>query len=441
MKVNILSYLNQRVIICDYYLKNDPEEYKRIVLTTNVIILVGLSTIVLGISEAVNGFYGFLFVDIFAFCSSLLALWCIRIGKKNLAVDIIMTVFVVAMGVNTSLQGRESGNYLLYFPIMASVIFISPIGNPWKVRFWLIMLGSMFLIQEMYDYRLIPSYHYPMENIKFTYHTNLITSFVITMVLILELVKINAQTEKKLTDLNLTLLKSNKELQKTNSELDTFVYRASHDIRSPISTAKGLILISKNETDIDQIKTYLDLQEKSLNKLDSFVTAILSHSRNSRAEIALEPIAFKQMIDEIIHYSFTFELQQSSDCIIDIDDKIFYSDPARMQIIFINLIENAVKYRNTSRVPFELGIKIEQVNDFLQISIQDNGVGIPADLQPRIFEMFFRATQLSSGSGLGLYIVKEAIEKLGGNISVKSQMGKGTTFEIILPCKKPAKKI
>jgi signal transduction histidine kinase len=251
------------------------------------------------------------------------------------------------------------------------------------------------------------------------------------------LVKINMQTEKKLIDLNLSLLKSNEELQKTNSELDSFVYRASHDIRSPISTAKGLITISKNETDIEQIKVYLDLQEKSLNKLESFVTAILDHSRNSRGEIALKPIYFDQLIDEIIQYTFPQSLIESCSCVIEISDDLFYSDPDRIHTVFINLIGNAVKYLDKSKPRFELFIKVEKVGHNIEIRIQDNGIGIPADLQPRIFEMFFRATQISTGSGLGLYIVKEAVQKMDGIISVNSQMGQGTCFNIILPYKKP----
>jgi signal transduction histidine kinase len=96
-----------------------------------------------------------------------------------------------------------------------------------------------------------------------------------------------------------------------------------------------------------------------------------------------------------------------------------------------NLITNAIKYQNLNAESL-VKIKTSRNSNELSIEIQDNGIGIADELQPKIFEMFFRATELSSGSGLGLYIVKEIIDKMNGTISVKSTLSEGTVFRINL---------
>jgi signal transduction histidine kinase len=114
----------------------------------------------------------------------------------------------------------------------------------------------------------------------------------------------------------------------------------------------------------------------------------------------------------------------------------FWSDAFRIDIILKNFISNAIKYMNLVQEEnfVQFNISITQKEGIIQIS--DNGLGIDKQYQPKIFDMFFRATEKSDGSGLGLYIVKQAIETLGGNISVESKPGKGTIFRILLPNRK-----
>jgi signal transduction histidine kinase len=117
-------------------------------------------------------------------------------------------------------------------------------------------------------------------------------------------------------------------------------------------------------------------------------------------------------------------------------NEIFYSDSFRLKIILNNLYSNAIKYADMSKgKPF---IKTEiSVNDKgAIISVKDNGEGVDLKLKPKLFDMFFRASLKGTGSGLGLYIVKESVEKLGGNIRVESKRFEGTEFIIELPQKK-----
>ena len=100
--------------------------------------------------------------------------------------------------------------------------------------------------------------------------------------------------------------------------------------------------------------------------------------------------------------------------------------------IFQNLIENAFKYRDVNKGTQALFVRIEVDKQKSVIEFTDNGLGINKDLKDKIFDMFFRASELSGGTGLGLYLVKMAVEKIGGRIQVETELNKGSTFTIVI---------
>jgi signal transduction histidine kinase len=226
----------------------------------------------------------------------------------------------------------------------------------------------------------------------------------------------------------------NEELKKANQELDNFVYRVSHDLKAPISSAKGLINIARNETQKARVNTCLELMQDSMDRLDSFILDILDYSRNSRTEINPSLIDFSELIrDTLAHTRF---LQQESNIEIEseISDKIsFYSDQQRLVFIFNNLISNAIRFADEEKKISFLKIMIKTNTDHTSIVFNDNGIGIPEEHLNHIFDMFYRANERTAGSGIGLYIVKEALDKLDGKIEVESKVGVGTTFSLSIP--------
>lgn len=227
------------------------------------------------------------------------------------------------------------------------------------------------------------------------------------------------------------------EIIRTNFELDSFVYRASHDLRAPLRSVLGLINIIKTEEKADQRLTYLGLVDKSINKLDSFISDLTNFSRNSRLEIKHEKINFQEILTECIDNLKYMDQAAIVDVKIDIQHTIdFYSDPIRLGIIFQNLLSNSIKYHNPRIAKPEVLVKIVVTSDFCNIAIEDNGIGIKEQYMNQIFNMFFRATNDSYGSGLGLYITKQVVEKLKGIISVSSSAGLGTMFNIKFSIKK-----
>ncbi|OXA79068.1 Signal transduction histidine kinase [Flavobacterium aquidurense] len=227
----------------------------------------------------------------------------------------------------------------------------------------------------------------------------------------------------------------NQELKTANYELDRFVYSTSHDLRAPLNSMLGLIEIAKEDTTEELMLEYFKMLQGSAKKLDGFICDILDYSRNSRMEVNTELINFRELINGVTeNLKFIGDNNRTVEFKIEIsDDNSFYTDKNRLITILSNLISNAIRYQN-SQIPNPfVCIKIETSQTETNIFIKDNGIGIDEESQSKIFGMFYRVSQESVGSGLGLYIVKEAVNKLMGNIKVQSELGTGTTFIIKIP--------
>lgn len=239
-------------------------------------------------------------------------------------------------------------------------------------------------------------------------------------------------TERKLAEKEIE--KNNEELRQINEELDRFVYSASHDLRAPIASLLGLVNLLKRHSDNDDIQELTALQERSLNRLDYFIQDIVDYSRNKRLKLESSPIDFKA------EFEAAFELLNYMDNVSRIKrkikiegDHIFYSDPFRIKIIFNNLFSNAIKYTDLTKKESFITVNVHLKKSGAEIMVKDNGEGMDEGAINRIFEMFYRASNKGSGSGLGLYIVKESIDKLKGSITVESSRNVGTEFLIKLP--------
>lgn len=224
----------------------------------------------------------------------------------------------------------------------------------------------------------------------------------------------------------------NENLLLVNHELDRFVYSASHDLRSPITSLKGLIEITQLEDDPNQIKKYLNLMHESLAKQDCFINDIIDYSKNKRYEIIMESVSLMEIFDEAIaqlmHIENANRIKFTKELLID---KI-QSDNLRLKIIISNLISNAIKYSDNNKQEMYVSIKTYFIDGFHKIEVADNGIGINDEYKDNIFEMYF-GTNKNKGSGLGLYIVKEAVENIKGNITVSSQSNIGSKFIVTIP--------
>ncbi|WP_420581705.1 PAS domain S-box protein [Reichenbachiella sp.] len=232
------------------------------------------------------------------------------------------------------------------------------------------------------------------------------------------------------------LVQQIEELKKVNFELDRFVYSVSHDLRAPLLSIKGLVNISESENPSSALMKYLGMIRTSVERLDKFIMDILDYSRNSRLEVQQNEIDFKKLTNEIINNMIHMEGYQHVLFNLNVELKSkFVSDKRRIEVILANLISNAIKYQDLNKSTQNIDITIieQKAQKQLSIQVKDNGIGIAASSQDKIFDMFYRASDRSKGAGLGLYIIKETVKKMNGSVDLSSKEGEFTEFSISLP--------
>ena len=245
-----------------------------------------------------------------------------------------------------------------------------------------------------------------------------------------ELMEQNMQLATQEEELKATL----EELSERNFELDQLMYKTSHDLRSPLSSIMGLINLAHLDRDPVALHHYLVKIEGRAKKLDEFIRSMLDYARVNRLEVdkqAIDLSTFARGCISELEYMENFS-RVKTEVSVDPVNTTFYSDPLRLKIIFSNIISNAYKYINEDTQSF-LRIKIKARGKLTHFVFEDNGIGIKDEYIGKIFNMFYRATEKSQGSGLGMYIVKQAVDKLNGQISIESEHGMGTKIEIQLP--------
>ncbi|MDQ2658449.1 MAG: HAMP domain-containing histidine kinase [Bacteroidota bacterium] len=295
-----------------------------------------------------------------------------------------------------------------------------------KLAFFFIFLSvSLFLISYWGDFNFVDERTYSKEYLQFSYTINFVVTLICSIAIIYFLMDLHHHSQKALLD-------KNEQLQKANTELDRFVYSASHDLRAPLSSLLGLIEVAKlDHGDVDH---YLDMMRGKIHDLEDFIKEIISYSRNARMEVKKQPVNLKQIVDEVTE-ALTFSVG-NPDIRIDnlvAENMIVYTDSMRLKIVLSNLIDNSLKYRDEQKEKPFIRIEATERDHVKLIIVKDNGVGIDQVYLEKIFQMFFRASESSKGSGLGLYIVKETLGKINGSIQVESSLGTGTTFMVRIP--------
>ncbi len=258
--------------------------------------------------------------------------------------------------------------------------------------------------------------------------------------------KLNQDLEKQvkertsdLQNLANQLLLSEKRLMDTNRELESFIYQTSHDLKSPLASSKGLVNLAINTEKPEEAWDYLRLISKSLDKLDWILVTLYEVSVIRKGVVSIKEINIEGIITSLyqnlshvanydrIKFKVTNNLKQP-----------FYSDEILMQTVLRNILENAVKYSQLGILDPFVSITLSSEGDNNIIIVEDNGVGIKEEYKDKIFDPFVRANNDRKGSGLGLYIVKNAIDKLSGKIElIKSEPHVGTVFRMQFPKQYP----
>jgi signal transduction histidine kinase len=211
------------------------------------------------------------------------------------------------------------------------------------------------------------------------------------------------------------------------------IYKTTHDLKAPVWSALGLIQIAQQSPDKEKDK-YIGLIKKSLMKLDSFIEEMNTFFQIERLTVQREKIELVKMVSDEVENLRNLNPNDTIAFDVQIDGPVeLFSDRIMVRTIVTNMVSNAIKYRDSKKENPFIKIVARVDRKYCDICFEDNGIGIePAD-QQKIFDLFFRATDQAQGSGLGLFIVKDAIARLQGTIEVKSTVGVGTSFSVRIP--------
>jgi signal transduction histidine kinase len=233
-------------------------------------------------------------------------------------------------------------------------------------------------------------------------------------------------------DLDETVSRRTAQLNEAYKELDTFFYRSSHDFRRPLTTFMGLAEVA-NVTVKDQNALELfDKVRETAKSLDKMLIKLQSIS-----DVGTQQLVYKEVLIEEIFLNICDDFREEllakgikTSYEVTLQESLV-SYPAMIRIIFENLVENAINF-STPLNPF-IHLHVYQEGDQCVMTMEDNGQGILKEYQERVFEMYFRGSDRSKGNGLGLYIVRKAIEKLNGTIRLETNLHVGSKFIIRLP--------
>ena len=255
------------------------------------------------------------------------------------------------------------------------------------------------------------------------------------------------QSEKQLNEANTELTRLNQglehtveertqELQQANEELDTFLYQSSHALRRPIAQVKGLIQLARMENgDLNKVEAVYEKIDDTSTRMDLMLRKLVMASEINLAKPNPERINFNQVIEE--SWELLSNTMEVNEVKLDysVGENIEYEADRRLiNIIFNNLLENAILYQSNHRHrDGEVEVKIVNGQSKVKIDITDNGIGISDAVISEIFDLFSIGTDKTKGYGLGLYIVKKAVDKLNGEITVESKEHEYTQFHLTLP--------
>jgi signal transduction histidine kinase len=239
---------------------------------------------------------------------------------------------------------------------------------------------------------------------------------------------------RNLTNSKKKIIEQNNELQLINAGLDKFVFNVTHDLRSPLTSIIGLINMIDEETDPKQIKSYTLMMKNSLEKQDQFINEMLTFITSKHLGVVMEESSLASIIDNVITHNHYKNDGKEIHFYKEIGVNEIYSDGLKLRVILNNLISNAVKYSDSKKDEQYVKVKTYQSETDTVIEVEDNGIGIRQKDQERIFDEFYTSGNNKKSSGIGLYLVKDAVTQINGRIEVESEPGLYSKFTVSIPC-------
>lgn len=228
-----------------------------------------------------------------------------------------------------------------------------------------------------------------------------------------------------------TVAERTAKLREIIAELEAFSYSIAHDMRAPLRSLQGFseVLLSDHAENLDpEGRSYLQRIAKSAGRMDKLITDVLSYSRVVRGEWPMEPVDVAELLRGIAD-TYPMLVSETVDIVMEGEFPWVLGNEAMLMQVFSNLLGNAVKFVPSGVKP-QIRIWAEPADGHVRLFIRDNGIGIPPEEHARIFGIFHQVGKKYQGTGIGLAIVKKAVERMNGKVGLESELGRGTTFWI-----------
>jgi len=436
--INILNRITRKFILSNRQQLGAGSAFKANVRranlalqTTAIVALFSFSIFLLDLSfgNYLSCIADIVLVTIAICCYFIIIKGYISTGKLIL---VIAAIFIIS--INASAEGRYAGNQYLWYVSLVGIFTLFTLQEKKMLFLSLgLLLGSLFFV-DFTDFSFLSKEVRNADWTQINHRVILYFSFLVCTFFLYFIAKSIGQSFHDKDRDNRIITKQNQQLIQAQNELDKFVYHASHDLRAPLTSMLGLIEVSKNETDFEKVKSLLSKQEETILKLDDYVTDILTLSRVKNTELQLESLNINRILERILKQCQFMIDEKKMKVKVDCHPKaLFRTDSKRLSIILSNVISNSIKYTDPQKKINKIEIKVEVQNNKLQISIRDNGVGINKDELDKVVGMFYFNKNENKGTGLGLYIVKETINSLGGNLHITSKIKSFTQVYITIP--------
>jgi signal transduction histidine kinase len=416
-------------------------EYKYALLRGQFAIIIFVAAVLYSILDTINKvevfipWYGLMIVI------SVLVIVLNRVKQYAAATIFLLTLVNSLIFLFADVDHPNGGVYFFFMTCSITGMILMGYYSLYAGFFFALLPIVLGYIAFVVDLKLLPAPVYEPGMVEINFFVNFIIGTVANFFVIYFLMARNRESEKFLrenqehsTKIAEEITQKNTQLAKTNEELDRFVYSASHDMRAPLSSLLGLINLCEKTADPNEVRMYLELMKGRIKTMEGFIREVTDYSRNTRLEIVADEVALESVIMETTRNLSYIEVSKRVRVEIQPSCKLnLCTDAGRLKVIFNNLISNAYRYHRFDQDDPYIIFSAKKENGMVTIHVEDNGTGILPEHHQKIFDMFFRASLTSEGSGLGLYIVKETLQKLGGSIWVESDFGKRTRFSFSIP--------
>lgn len=226
------------------------------------------------------------------------------------------------------------------------------------------------------------------------------------------------------------------ELVKAKEIINEFIYSCSHAMRGPLKSITGLINLLQNDMNAgkEAPEKYCLLIMQCVSEMEAVLKQLEQSLENSKKNLTIEPVDLEYLVNDVVgevkkatgitDINFNIQIEQTA---------YFYSDINCFRLILSNLISNAVNFNDDLKEHKFIDVLVNATKRSCSIHVNDNGIGIASDAQDKIFQLFYRGSEKSAGSGVGLYVVHEIVKKMGGSISVNSASMAGSNFFVWIP--------